>query len=158
MEPIAKRPVGRPRKTPKVDAPTKPKGDGLRRAALKAGMLASDVKPYDYPIKPPKLMPGVAPAGVTPPVMAMDLNPYTFAAETYPGGGFPGFSYLSQLATRAEYRAFASTLSTEVTREWIEFTSKQDDDSDSADKIKAIEEEFKRLNVRGVIQKAAEHD
>ena len=52
----------------------------------------------------------------------------------------------------------ASALSTELTREWLEFTSKQDDDEDSAEKIKAIENEFKRLDVRGVIQRAAEHD
>lgn len=158
MEPIVKRPVGRPRKTPKVDAPAKPKGDGLRRAALKASMLAADVKRYAYPIKPPTLAPGVVPKGVDAPVLAMDANNYAFAADVYPGGGFPGFAYLSQLATRPEYRAFASTLSTELTREWIEFTSKQDDDTDTAEKIKAIEDEFKRLNVRGVIQKAAEND
>lgn len=158
MEPIAKRPVGRPRKTPPVVTPTKPRGDGLRRAALKARLLAADAKPYSYPIKPPTLAPGVVPPGHDAPVLAMDANNYAFAAETYGGGGFPGFAYLSQLATRAEYRAFAATMSTELTREWLEFTSKQDDDSDSADKIKAIEEEFKRLNVRGVIQKAAEND
>ena len=159
MEPIAKRPVGRPRKTPVITAPKKPTGDGLRRAALKAGMLAADgPKAYDYPIKAPVLAPGVVPAGVTAPVLAMDANAYDFAQQMFPSGGFPGFAYLSQLATRAEYRAFAATMSTELTREWLEFTSKQDDDSDSADKIKAIEEEFKRLNIRGVIQKAAEND
>lgn len=158
MNPI-KRPVGRPRIHPAPPAPKRP--DGLRRAANKAKTLAADsasTKPYSYPVKPPELPAGVVPAGVTAPVMSMDANPYTFAAQTFQGGGFPGFSYLSQLATRAEYRAFASTMSTELTREWLEFTSKQDDDSDSADKIKAIEEEFKRLNVRGVIQKAAEND
>ena len=74
MEPIAKRPVGRPRKTPAITAPAKPKGDGLRRAALKARLLASDVKPYDYPIKPPTLAPGVVPKGVDAPVLAMDAN------------------------------------------------------------------------------------
>ena len=159
METKAKRPVGRPRKTAQIPpAPKKPKGDGLRRAALKAGMLAADVKPYTYPIKPPTLAPGVVPAGVVAPVMATDANPYSFAQDVYPGGGFPGFAYLSQLATRAEYRAFASTMSTELTREWLEFTSKQDDDTDTAEKIKAIEEEFKRINVRGAIQKAAEND
>ena len=158
MEPIAKRPVGRPRKTPKVDTPVKPKGDGLRRAVAKARMLAAEVKPYAYPIKPPTLAPGVVPAGVVAPVMATDANPYSFAQDVYPGGGFPGFSYLSQLATRAEYRAFASTMSTELTREWLEFTSKQDDDTDTAEKIKLIEEEFKRLGVRGVMQRAAEGD
>lgn len=153
-----KRPVGRPRKTPAITAPAKPKGDGLRRAALKARLLAVDVKPYDYPIKPPTLAPGVVPAGVTAPVMANDSGQYSFAAQTFPGGGFPGFSYLSQLATRAEFRQMASGMATEMTREWLEFTSKQDDDVDNAEKIKAIEEEFKRLNVRGVIQTAAEQD
>ena len=136
----------------------KPKGAGLRRAANKAKEGASPAKSYTFPVKPPELMPGVAPAGVAAPVMSMDANPYQFAAQAFPGGGFPGFSYLSQLATRPEFRAFASTLSTELTREWIEFTSKQDDDTDTAEKIKAIEDEFKRLNVRGVFQRAAEHD
>ena len=153
----AKKPAPRIRRN---EQPTK-KGSGLKRAAEKAKLLAADaaaVKPYSYPIKPPKLAPGVVPAGVDAPVLAMDANNYAFVAEAYAGGGFPGFAYLSQLATRAEYRAFAATMSTELTREWLEFTSKQDDDSDSADKIKAIEEEFKRLNVRGVIQKAAEND
>lgn len=158
MEPIVKRPVGRPRKTPQVVEPPKPRGDLLRIAASRARAAAKPAKTYEYPVQPPKLMPGVVPAGATAPVLAMDANPYAFAAEAFPGGGFPGFSYLSQLATRAEYRAFASTLSTELTREWIEFTSKQDDDTDSADKIKAIEDEFKRLNIRGVFQRAAEHD
>jgi len=83
-------------KKPRIrrNEPAAPKGDGLKRAAAKVKTLAADsstVKPYTYPIKPPKLAPGVAPKGVTPPVMAMDLNPYAFAAETYPGGGFPGF-------------------------------------------------------------------
>ena len=155
----AKKPAPRIRRN-EQKAPPK-KGTGLKRAAEKARLLAADAKaasPYDYPIKPPTLAPGVVPKGVDAPVLAMDANNYAFVAEAYGGGGFPGFAYLSQLATRAEYRAFAATMSTELTREWLEFTSKQDDDSDSADKIKAIEEEFKRLNVRGVIQKAAEND
>lgn len=154
----SKKPAPRIRRN-EQKAPPK-KGTGLKRAAEKARLLAADAKaakPYDYPIKPPTLAPGVVPKGVDAPVLAMDANNYAFVAEAY-GGGFPGFAYLSQLATRAEYRAFAATMSTELTREWLEFTSKQDDDSDSADKIKAIEEEFKRLNVRGVIQKAAEND
>ena len=158
MEPIAKRPVGRPRKTPKVDAPAKPKGDGLRRAAERAKAGASAAKSYAFPVKPPELAPGVVPAGVTAPVMAQDSNQYAYAAQTFPGGGFPGFAYLSQLATRAEFRQMASALATELTREWLEFTSKQDDDTDTAEKIKAIEEEFKRLNVRGAIQTGTEHD
>ena len=155
--PEAKKPAPALRRNQKT-APASKRGDGLRRAANKAKAAATPAKSYDFPVKPPKLMPGVVPEGVAAPVLAMDANPYAFAADVYPGGGFPGFAYLSQLATRPEYRAFASTLSTELTREWIEFTSKQDDDTDTAEKIKVIEEEFKRLNVRGVIQKAAEND
>lgn len=155
--PEAKKQAPRIRRNQEKPAAPK-KGDGLRRAANKAKEGASTVKSYAFPVKPPELAPGVVPAGVTAPVMANDSGQYSFAAQTFPGGGFPGFSYLAQLATRAEFRQMASGMATEVTREWLEFTSKQDDDSDNAEKIKAIEEEFKRLNVRGVIQKAAEQD
>lgn len=152
----AKRPVGRPRIHPKPEP--KPKGDKLRVAASRAKALTKGER-YAYPIKPPDIAPGVVPKGVTAPVMALDANNYGYANSLYGGtGGFPGFPYLAQLATRAEYRAFASTMANELTREWIEFTSKQDDDTDSADKIKAIEDEFKRLNVREVMRMAAEHD
>ena len=144
----------RNQKTP----PAAKRGDGLRRAANKARESATPSKSYAFQVKPPTIMAGVVPVGFVAPVLAMDANPYAFAADVFPGGGFPGFSYLSQLATRAEFRAFASTLSTELTREWLEFTSKQDDDTDTSEKIKMIEDEFKRLNIRGVIQKAAEHD
>jgi len=146
-----KRPVGRPRKTPKPVVGTR---DGLRRAANKAQMQAKPQAPYTYPIRPPALMTGVVPDGQSAPVMAMDTNPYQFTMQGLPGGGFPGFQYLAQLATRAEYRAFASTMSTELTREWIEF----DGSDDTTDKIEAIEGEFKRLRVREVIRAAAEHD
>lgn len=133
-----------------------PKGSGLKRAAAKAQAVPS--KTYEFPIKPPELLPGIVPQGVTAPVMAADSPAYAMAAQQFPGGGFPGFAYLSQLATRPEYRAFASALSTELTREWLEFTSKQDEDDDSNEKIKAIEDEFKRLNIRGVIEAACQHD
>lgn len=141
-----------------MTAPKTKRKDGLRIAADRALQAQVPKKTYEFPVKPPELPAGVVPAGVTAPVMALDSNPYQFAAQTFPGGGFPGFAYLSNLATRAEYRAFAAALSTELTREWIELTSKEDDGDSNAEKIKAIEEEFKRLNVRGVIQKAAEHD
>ena len=95
----------------------KPKGAGLRRAANKAKEGATPRKSYAFPVKPPELPPGVVPAGVTAPVMAQDSNQYAYAAQTFPGGGFPGFSYLSQLATRAEYRQMASGMATEITRE-----------------------------------------
>ena len=135
---------------------------GLRRAVARAQTVAQDSnqrKPYEFPIQPPKLYPGVVPSGSVAPVMAMDYSAaYTFAQESQCFAGFPGFAYLSQLATRAEFRSFASAMSTELTREWIEFKSSQNDGDKSGEKIKKIEAEFKRLNVRGVIRKAAEQD
>lgn len=107
-----------------------------------------------FPIKPPDIHPRVVPKGKTAPVtLAMDS--YDYMQEVYAGQGFPGYSYLSQLATRAEYRAFAAALSTELTRKGIEFTSKQDDDDE---RIAQIEKEFKRLGVMQVISCAAQHD
>lgn len=132
----------------------------ISKALNKARMQPTKEDKYAYKIGAPNLLPGVVPKGETAPVMAMDYNQYAFnlSGGMAAGGGFPGFQYLAMLATRPEFRAFASTYSTEVTREWIEFTSKQDDDNTTAEKIKLIEEEFKKLDVRKVIQTAAEHD
>ena len=139
----------------------KPKGNGLKKALYKISqqsVIASDAR-YNYPVKLPDLMPGVVPKGSVAPIMAMDYSATDYIAPQFlQCAGFPGFSYLSMLATRAEYRAFASTLSTEITREWIEFTSKQDDDTDTAEKIKQIEAEFIRLDVRGAFRRAVEQD
>jgi len=135
---------------------------GLKRAVSKEQMqaqVAEDVKRYNYPIQPPTIPAGVVPAGRTAPVLAADsASTYSLAQEAYPGWGFPGFPYLSMLATRAEFRNFALALSTELTREWIEFTSSESDGEDSSDKIKAIEEEFERLGVRNALRRGAEHD
>lgn len=140
---------------PKDQKPTKIE---MMTAAVNRLQASGGMKDrYAYDIKRPDLFPGVVPKGRTAPVMAMD-SIYTYAQSQFSGMGFPGYTYLAQLATRAEYRAFASSLSTELTREWIEFTSKEDEGTDSSEKIKKIEEEFKRLNVRGVMQTAAEHD
>ena len=155
----AKRPVGRPRKAPQVTPVTQERKRGaMRRAANRARDGAIAEKTYSFPVQPPALLPGVVPHGTEAPVMAMDSNQYQYASQTFPGGGFPGYAYLSQLATRAEFLQLASSMSTELTRKWIEFTSKQNDGDDSADKIKRLEEEFKRLDVRGIMQTCAQHD
>ena len=56
------------------------KSGGLRRAALKAAESTKPAKSYDWPIKAPDLLPGVAPAGVAAPVMAADSPAYAMAA------------------------------------------------------------------------------
>lgn len=109
------------------------------------------------PIGPPKIPAGVVPDGVAAPVLAADDISYTIANEAFVGQGFPGFPYLSRLATIAEFRAMADSISKEITREWIEFTSTGGDGGDN-EKIKAIENEFERLDIRGVFTRAAQHD
>lgn len=116
-------------------------------------------------IAPAELMPGVVPSGKTAAiamdsaVAACEWATQAFAAQV--DGSyqpFPGYPYLAALATRAEYRAAASALSTEMTREWIELTSAEDDDEQTGEKIKQIESEIKRLCLRNVFQMAAEQD
>jgi len=131
----------------------------MKIAAFKAkNLLEKEASRFSFPIRPPQLLQGVTPKGVVAPVLAMDTNQYDWANQVYGTGGFPGFSYLSQLATRSEYRAFASALSSELTRKFIRFTSSQDDGDDSSDKIKKIDQEFIKLGVRQVIQRIAELD
>lgn len=115
----------------------------------------------------PKLMPGVVPSGTTPAVAMDSLCGPTYQFLNSAAGGlyaaniqpFPGYQNLAALATRPEYRAFASTLSTELTREGIEITSKDRTKAkEMAGKIKELEEACEYYGVMGIIQKAAEHD
>lgn len=111
----------------------------------------------------PKPMPGVLPSGNST-GMAMDgyvNQAYCFAAanSAFSEGqqAFP-YQYLAELTQRAEYRRPSEILAKEMTRKWLKIQSTGDDDTDKQDKIKAIEDEFDRLNVQGVFKKAAEHD
>lgn len=123
----------------------------------RAAMRAAEPERNGYPIKPPDIPPGVVPPGRTAPVLAMDYSPFLSGATYAPDFGFPGFQYLSMLATRAEYRQFATALSTEIVREWIEFTSTGDSGTD-AEEIRALESAFKEFGIRHVIEQAVQHD
>lgn len=136
-----------------VSTATPPRRPNFRRAAALAAPIADAPR---FPIQPPQLPPGVVPKGAKAPALAMDSVESQFLTTVASGQGFPGYPYLSQLSTRAEFRAFAEALSTEVTREWLTITSKSDEAEDG--RVKEIEDEFKRLGVREIIQKAVEHD
>lgn len=116
-----------------------------------------------FPIKPPDLPPGVVPTGKKA-AIAMDsgsnASVYQYAAAYRGDGaeGFPGYPYLAALATRAEYRAFASTLATELTREWITINSTETADDSSKQKITEITQELTRLGLQNVIKEIAAHD
>uniref|UniRef100_A0AAU6W3V1 DUF1073 domain-containing protein n=4 Tax=unclassified bacterial viruses TaxID=12333 RepID=A0AAU6W3V1_9VIRU len=120
-------------------------------------------KPADkipkFIIQPPALMPGVVPKGETSAV-AMDYAPglYDYAQQYMNSEfqGFPGYPYLASLSTRSEYRSFASTMASELTREWIKVKSTVDQkQSKDNPRIAELEKALEEFNVRGVIQQVA---
>lgn len=113
----------------------------------------------------PKPAPGVVPEGHG---MAMDdglvqsanwANGGLIAQASSFGGNlsFLGYPFLSELAQRPEYRRISETIATEMTRKWIRFAAKGQDD-DKADEIGLIQDEFDRLKVRQAFQKVAALD
>ncbi len=72
--------------------------------------------------------------------------------------GFPGYPYLSMLASRAEFRAFAAAISTEMTREWITLNSSDVEGESTKEKITELTKALEDFGVKSIIQKAAEHD
>ena len=118
----------------------------------------ANVEPqYKYQLKSPELPPGVVPKGAAAPVLAQDANSLLtwLGAQDSQVVGFPGYSYLSQLAARAEYINLTSAISQELTRKWIELTAT---DEGQSEKIKAIEDRLETLDIRGKFQLAARHD
>jgi hypothetical protein len=80
-----------------------------------------------------------------------------FAGQVFAEGlEFLGYSYLTELAQRPEYRVISETPATEMTRKWIKLQAVGEEDK--TEKIKAIEDEFTRLGVRDAFRKAAELD
>lgn len=150
---------------------TKPKGRNLAiaKALDRARNEAQPLKPYNYPIEPPKLPPGVVPKGKKAPVeiLAMDSNGYgagyDYASSGYFGPspqfvGFPGYPYLAMLSTRAEYRMFAQTYATQLTREWIVLQSTENAGESTKTKITELTQDMTELGLKGVIAQMAEHD
>lgn len=140
--------------------------NGNRRIAVsKAAQKSSTaIAAPRFPIKPPDLMPGVVPAGRIS-AIAMDYAPgvYEFASQLYgyssDFNGFPGYPYLASLATRAEYRAFASTMASELFREGIKLSSKTDADKKQDNpRIAELEKAIQEFNLMAVFQKVAEQD
>jgi phage-related protein (TIGR01555 family) len=150
---------------PRTVAPTVPQKSPTQAMKRALMTMATDGQigavRYAYDVKPPTIVTGVVPDGERPAIAmdeGMNASIYQIAQNAIPGGGFAGYPYLSMLSCRAEYRNMASAMATELTREWIKFSSAQNEGDDSNDKIKAIEAEFKRLNVQSIISQAAQHD
>src|ERR1700687_410779 len=113
----------------------------------------------------PEFPPGVKPDGAG---MAQDANPgFAEWAVTQQAGNwigsaysegmtFLGYTFLSIMAQRAEYRVPTEEIASEMTREWIDI--KRAGEDEKSQDVKDLEDEVARLNVREVFQQAAEHD
>lgn len=99
-------------------------------------------------------------------------NAQVYAGAWFEGLGFFGYTYLSELAQRPEYRRAAEILATEATRKWVKFrstsTGKNGEDleagsdvghegekADRTERIKQLVEFHKKLDLRGVFRKLA---
>lgn len=166
-----------PKKTPQKvapapanDAPAKPRP--IRPSAMQLHALQAAQQDRNYqkaklnplifkPYEPPKHVVG------NESVAAMDWcgtqyssddgawlnNLSNFFAD---GMGFFGYPRLAEMALRTEYRLMGETLADECTREWIKITAGADRAKD--DKVKEIEAEMKRLNVRAAFRQDIKND
>ncbi|MFT8720015.1 DUF1073 domain-containing protein [Acetobacter sp.] len=161
--PVRVEPVAPQKQTPRMNI------RAFRRDAVSAPPdMASVLSPYT----PPKGIVGDSSGG-----MAQDgalcgstsdlaefAGGYPQIAANYFADGlaFLGYPQLAQMAQRAEFRKPCQVISKECVREWIKFRSdKQGNDpaenDSAAEKIKQVEAEFIRLNVRRVVQKHIYH-
>lgn len=153
-------PLRRSRRRPaKVDSkPTPQRVSDTALANLRAAarrILKGDAPPawFSAPLHPPAAMPKNAPS------IAQDdsiANVWAWAQQSAQfsafaeGTTFMGYAALSILAQRAEYRVISETIASEMTREWIEFKSKGEDDK--TDRITELEDEMHRLDVQGAFR------
>ena len=116
---------------------------------------------------PYKPMPGVLPSDHGHQQIVMDSANYANNAfigglgenvnEAYNQGyAFPGFQVLAQWSQITEFRKPAETFAREMTRKWLKIVAAGE--SDKTDKIKAIEDEFERLDVREKFRTGIEWD
>lgn len=116
---------------------------------------------------PYKPMPGVLPIERSHSKIAMDAgfnpdNAFSLALADNVNGAFqegyafPGFTVLANWSQVPEFRRPAEVYAREMTRKWISFDATGDDSKE--EKLKAIEKEFKRLNVQAVMREAIQQD
>lgn len=141
--------------------------EAVARMRLRPVRPADEPKPADVrnPFEACVPFTGVLPKGRDAKGMAMDAGfDASVPWDMYGADGlfaegyvFPGFQVLAQWTQISEYRRPSEIYAREMTREWIEFTSKSEDE-DKSDRIAELEKEFERLDVKGKIRKLVELD
>lgn len=142
---------------PAPPSPIEEKPLQIREDAAAAFRRVVRKQPLTLPVPAPGVRPKDAPEQ---PQLAMDdasisgLFGWMGQASSFGSFNlyFPGYPYLAELSQRSEYLEPCSEIASEMTRKWIKFKSTSEDDV--SEKLKAIEQRFKDLNVREIFRDA----
>jgi phage-related protein (TIGR01555 family) len=118
----------------------------------RADALMSEMRIPEYP-------PNVGPSRNDTVRMAQDADINSiigYAQQAWPGMGFLGFPFLAELSQISEYRQISSRLAQEMTRKWVHFRSRSEEDK--SEEIKDIQAEFERLEIQKAFREMAEYD
>lgn len=132
----------------------------------KSKYQASGLVPVVF--KMPSVPPGVIPADAQKhEILANDeqiIEANAWAAQQVYDGAFfngvtwLGYTYLSEIAQRPEYRRVSEVLATEATRKWIKLQSTTTDDETKTQRIADLAAEMDRLDIQGAFRKMIELD
>lgn len=123
-------------------------------AEFPAVSAATRERQWTLPTPPPNVIPKgekLAMDSAVSPTLNWALSG-TFAE----GLEFMGYPYLAELTQRAEYRRPAEIIAKAMTRKWIKFVAKGDDDK--GDLLKQLQEAFEKYKVQDRFRQLAEQD
>src|ERR1700677_445769 len=139
------------RKTVKVPAQTKttavppPWAHVTDTAVARSKFKSKVIDPFKLPDVPPGVIPRSARrgngAGMALDEQVIEFNAWAsvqvYNGAYFNGQAFLGYTALSEMAQRPEYRAISETLAEEMTRKWIEIKSVSDEKKKAGEKTKA---------------------
>jgi phage-related protein (TIGR01555 family) len=139
--------------------PWKINDDVVVRSKLKAANLVPVV--FTLPTPPPRVIPRDH-KGLAMDDAIVEINGWA-ANQVYDGAYFNGvawlgYTLLAELFQRPEYRRVSEVLATEMTRKWIKLKSTATDKESKTGRIKELDKELQRLDIRGAFRKVAELD
>lgn len=119
------------------------------------------VDPFAMPVFPPGAAPSTGLAQDDALSATADWATSVLSAQqidqAIEGQHFLGYSVLSAMAQRPEFRRIVETIATEMTRKWIRLVNRKGDEK-TQDRIDLLNDALERFNVRDAFRKAAEGD
>lgn len=130
-------------------------------AAGSAKPKPKPVDPFALPAFPKEAMPGAALAQDDALTATAGWASEVLAAQqidaAIEGQHFLGYSVLSAMAQRPEFRRIVETIATEMTRKWIRLVNRKGDEQ-TQERLDALNDALERFNVRDAFRKVAEGD